>query len=126
MKLIEIYRCLCDETRLRLLNLLHRGPLCVCHFQEVLQLPQVAVSKHLAYLRRHGLVTAERDGAWMIYRLAEPRPPELERQLACLQDCAREIPAFQDDVRRLESRVGACCPASDSAPLLQRNRRTAP
>ena len=126
MKLIEIYRCLCDETRLRLLNLLHRGPLCVCHFQEVLQLPQVAVSKHLAYLRRHGLVTAERDGAWMIYRLAEPRPPGLERQLSCLQDCARELPVFQDDLRRLEARVGACCPSSDSAPLLQRNRRTAP
>lgn len=63
MKLVQIHRCLGDETRLRILHLLTRGPLCVCHFQEVLRLPQVAVSKHLAYLRENGLVTATRKGA---------------------------------------------------------------
>ena len=51
MKLLQIYRCLCDETRLRILHLLAQGPLCVCHFQTILRLPQVAVSEHLAYLR---------------------------------------------------------------------------
>ena len=56
MKLLQIYRCFCDETRLRILHLLTQGPLCVCHFQNILQVPQVAVSKHLAYLRAGGLV----------------------------------------------------------------------
>jgi DNA-binding transcriptional ArsR family regulator len=69
MNMIQIYRCLCDETRLRILHLLKQGPLCVCHFQEILQLPQVAVSKHLAYLRRTGMVEARRHEQWMIYSL---------------------------------------------------------
>src|ERR1700733_230693 len=68
MKLLQIYRCFCDETRLRILHLLAQGPLCVCHFQDILRLPQVAVSKHLAYLRAGGLVTAQRHEKWMIYR----------------------------------------------------------
>ena len=49
--LVQIYRCLCDENRLRIVHLLKQGPLCVCHFQTILQLPQVTISKHLAYLR---------------------------------------------------------------------------
>lgn len=51
MDLVEIYKCLCDRTRLRLLHVLAQGPVCVCHFQEVLGEPQVKISKHLAYLR---------------------------------------------------------------------------
>jgi ArsR family transcriptional regulator, arsenate/arsenite/antimonite-responsive transcriptional repressor len=124
MKLVEIYRCLCDETRLRLLNLLLRGPLCVCHFQEVLKLPQVAVSKHLGYLKRHGLVVAERDGAWMIYRLPDPRPPELDRHLACLQDCTADVPLFRDDLRRLAARQARCCSPKPDAPLLKHSRKS--
>jgi len=58
MNLVQIYRCLCDKTRLRILHLLKQGPLCVCHFQDILQVPQVAVSKHLAYLRKTGMVEA--------------------------------------------------------------------
>lgn len=109
MKLVEIYQCLCDETRLRLLNLLQEGPLCVCHFQEVLGVGQVAVSKHLGYLRRRGLVRASREGKWRIYRLVDPAPPELRRHLACLQDCTREIPLFRDDRTRLAARLKGCC-----------------
>ena len=59
MKLVQIYQCLCDETRLRLLNLLLQGPLCVCHFQRALDEPQVKISKHLSYLRTRGLVKAD-------------------------------------------------------------------
>ena len=54
--LVQIYECLCDRTRLRILHLLGQGPLCVCHFQEVLGEAQVKVSKHLAYLRARALV----------------------------------------------------------------------
>ena len=101
MKLIQIYRCLCDETRLRILHLLKQGPLCVCHFQEVLQLPQVTVSKHLAYLRRAGMVEARRHEQWMIYSLPATPSQELDLQLSCLQDCAQTEPVFRSDLRRL-------------------------
>ncbi|MEW6304603.1 MAG: metalloregulator ArsR/SmtB family transcription factor [Verrucomicrobiota bacterium] len=101
MKLVEIYHCLCDETRLRILHLLAQGPLCVCHFQTVLNMPQAAISKHLAYLRRHGLVAAKRHEQWMIYHLPEQRPRELHLQLQCLQDCVQTHRVFRDDLRRL-------------------------
>jgi len=100
MELVRIYECLCDRTRLRILNLLLRGPLCVCHFQVVLGEPQVKISKHLNYLRRHGLVAARREGNWMVYALPGKISPELQANLACLQDCAREQPVFQRDLAR--------------------------
>ena len=101
IKLVQIYRCLCDETRLRILHLLKQGPLCVCHFQSILKLPQVAVSKHLAYLRARSLVIATRHENWMIYRLPEKAPRELDLQLRCLQDCVQSEPIFREDLKRL-------------------------
>jgi ArsR family transcriptional regulator len=114
MELVEIYSCLCDPTRLRLLNILAQGPLCVCHFQEILREPQVKISKHLAYLRQRGLVEVERDGNWMIYALPARPARELKANLACLQDCAREHPLFQRDLARrkkLAPRLAAAGPA---------------
>jgi ArsR family transcriptional regulator len=102
MKLVKIYECLCDPTRLRLLNVLAQGPLCVCHFQAVLREPQVKISKHLAYLKTRGLVQCERDGNWMIYTLPGKPSRELKTNLACLQDCAGEDPIFRQDLARLK------------------------
>ena len=116
MKLLEIYKCLCDETRLRILHLLTRGPLCVCHFQEILEAPQVAISKHLAYLRRRGMVVAQRHEQWMIYRLPAARPPELDKQLRCLQDCVQSHPVFRSDSRRLEKLRCQCDWVASVAP----------
>lgn len=101
MELVQIYQCLCDRTRLRILHLLTQGPLCVCHFQEVLREPQVKISKHLAYLRTRGLVQAERRGNWMVYSLPEKPERELAANLACLQDCATEEAVFRQDLARL-------------------------
>lgn len=101
MKLVRIYECLCDETRLRVLNVLAQSPLCVCHFQEILREPQVKISKHLAYLRARGLVESERRGNWMIYELPAKPSRELRASLACLQDCLREDPVFLRDLARL-------------------------
>ena len=115
MQLVEIYQCLCDQTRLRILNLLLQGPLCVCHIQEILGEKQVKISKHLAYLKERGLVTAERRGTWMIHAIPTDRSPELERNLACLQDCARESPVFTADLKRRRKLAGdvdaitSCC-----------------
>lgn len=99
--LIQIYQCLCDETRLRILNLLSRGPLCVCHFQELLNEPQVKVSKHLGYLREKGLVEGTRHQNWMIYAVPQNPSPELAANLRCLQDCVQSHPIFKSDLRRL-------------------------
>lgn len=114
MDLIRIYRCLCDATRLRILHLLSRAPLCVCHFQSILGAPQVAVSKHLAYLRERGLVLCERRGQWMIYRLPERKSRELDLQLRCLQDCVQSDPVFKEDLKRLKQLKVDC--AGDAVP----------
>ena len=69
--LAELFKCLADPTRLRLVNLLRGGEICVCYFVEILSEPQPKVSRHLAYLRRAGIVDARREGKWMHYKLAE-------------------------------------------------------
>ncbi len=101
MDLVKIHECLCDRTRLRIVHLLLGGPLCVCHLQEVLREPQVKISRHLAYLRERGMVTPERNGQWMIYRLPAKRPAALEASLACLHDVADEEAVFRQDLQRL-------------------------
>jgi DNA-binding transcriptional ArsR family regulator len=109
MDLIEIYQCFCDRTRLRILNLLTRSPLCVCHFQDILGEPQVKISKHLAYLRSRGMVATKRDQNWIIYSLPERRSDELERNLKCLQDCVQTDAVFKRDVEKLSKLAKSCC-----------------
>ncbi|HLP24073.1 MAG TPA: metalloregulator ArsR/SmtB family transcription factor [Acidobacteriota bacterium] len=101
MQLLRIYDCLCDATRLRLLNLLAQQPLCVCHLEAALKLPQARISRHLAYLRRNGLVTAAQQGPWRVYALATPAPAALAANLACLQDAGATEPQFARDLGRL-------------------------
>jgi ArsR family transcriptional regulator len=126
MKLVQIYQCLCDETRLRILNLLGDGELCVCHIQSVLGEPQVKVSKHLAYLKKRGLVVARREANWMIYCLPDRLSGELSANLSCLQDCVRETPVYRQDTRRLRrlkvkfSAEGPECCASGRRPARAR------
>ena len=113
VNLIQIYQCFCDRTRLRILHLLTQSPLCVCHFQEILGESQVKISKHLAYMRSRGLVTAMRDQNWMIYSLSKRRSQELEKNLKCLQDCVRSEPVFARDLQKLARLRKSCCePAS--------------
>lgn len=113
MSLIEIYQCLCDPTRLRILNLLQDGELCVCHFQEILDEPQVKISKHLAYLRARGMVESRKEANWMIYRLPAKPSRELTTNIACLQDCVSEDPAFRRDT---EKRRKLACKFSENSP----------
>lgn len=101
MELVGIYQCLCDRTRLRILNLLLQGELCVCHFQTVLREPQVKISKHLAYLRARRLVVTRRSGQRIFYSLPTRMTTALQANLACLQDCVREQRVFSGDLRRL-------------------------
>lgn len=108
MDLIAIYKCLADRTRLRILNLLSQGALCVCHFQNILEEPQVKISKHLRYLREHGLVSGERSGNWIVYRLASKPPNLLMANLRCLN----EDSALKEDLTRLkrtDTSKAVCC-----------------
>src|SRR5262249_12523650 len=109
MDLVHIYQCFCDRTRLRILQLLARSPLCVCHFQSILREPQVKISKHLAYLRKRGLVATKRQGNWIIYSLPKRRSAELAKNLKCLQDCAQTDTAFKGDLDRLKEFRKSCC-----------------
>lgn len=103
MDLIQIYQCFCDATRLRIIHLLTKGPLCVCHFQDILDVPQTKVSQHLAYLRKKGMVETTRHGQWIIYSLPAKPPMELESNLRCLQDCASTDKRFRADLKRLKA-----------------------
>src|SRR5438477_9718893 len=68
----RFFQALGDNTRLRLLNLMGDQEICVCYFVEILDQPQPKISRHLAYLRRAGIVDARRDGKWMHYRIVMP------------------------------------------------------
>ena len=116
MELIRIYECLCDVTRLRILNLLTQGPLCVCHLQDVLAEPQVKISKHLGYLKSRRMVQSHREGNWVVYSLPVERSAELQSNLSCLQDCSAEEPILRRDLARLRKLLSesddpglACC-----------------
>lgn len=119
MDLVRIYQCFCDPTRLRILHLLTHGPLCVCHFQEVLKVSQVRVSQHLGYLRRHRLVESVKHGTWVIYSLPAVRSRELEMNLKCLQDCVGEREEFRADLHRLLAHRDACAWVPQTLKILQ-------
>jgi ArsR family transcriptional regulator len=73
------YKALADKTRLRLINLMAGGEVCVCFFSAILRANQPKISRHLAYLRKAGIVVARRDGKWMHYRIVEPSDPNAAR-----------------------------------------------
>jgi ArsR family transcriptional regulator len=72
MEASDLYKCIADPQRLRILNLFEAGALCVCHLQELLDVPQVKMSKQLAYMKQLGLIESTREGTWMIYSLVRP------------------------------------------------------
>ena len=100
-----MYRALGDATRLRILGLLAGGEVCVCDIHEALRLPQPTVSRHLAYLRRSGLVHARRDGLWMHYGLTEPADPSARTALSAAIHAIGHAPATRSDQQRLDTRV---------------------
>jgi ArsR family transcriptional regulator, arsenate/arsenite/antimonite-responsive transcriptional repressor len=124
LALTDIYKSFSDFSRLRILRLLIQQPVCVCHFQEVIGLPQANVSQHLAYLRKAGLVEFERAQTWKIYRIIYPCPPELEVNLKALVECAKFDPTFkQDSIRLREILKGSRFSACVRIPPARRPRR---
>lgn len=119
MEASDIYKCISDPQRLRILNLLESGPLCVCHLQELLDVPQVKMSKQLTTMKRLGLLESSREGTWMIYSLVEPIDGLLRANLNYLReaDCA-ECNQLQKDLTKRGSLIlkitkeSADCPES--------------
>lgn len=109
-----MFRAFSDRTRLRILNLLRGGELCVCDIVRVLDLPQPKVSRHLAYLRKARLVRARKEGLWMHYELARASGEFHESLLKCLGCCFGCVPELARDLRKLGRE--ACC-GGDSADV---------
>ncbi|HVT87557.1 MAG TPA: metalloregulator ArsR/SmtB family transcription factor [Tepidisphaeraceae bacterium] len=107
-----IFRAFSDRTRLRILNLLKSGELCVCDLVRGIGSPQPTISRHLAYLRRSGLVLARKQGLWRYYTLAPAKNPFHQKLLECLNCCFGDVPQLADDARRLRQKSGdkiTCC-----------------
>lgn len=100
------FRALADYTRLRLINLMGDDEVCVCFFVEVLKTNQPKISRHLAYLRRAGVVSARREGKWMHYRLVEPKDAHAARIFQEVRTWLKEDADMQQDRQRL---VKVCC-----------------
>ena len=116
----QLFRALADPTRLRILALLAAGEICVCHIHGALGLPQPNASRHLAYLRRTGLVATRKDGLWVHYRIAVPPDPALASVVAATIDALRSTRGISNDRRKLsgltsvplrvlERAAAACC-----------------
>src|SRR5215470_7690914 len=104
--LVLLFRPLADPTRLRLLNLIADREICVCYFVEILRMSQPKVSRHLAYLRRAGIVASRRDGKWMHYRLVAPKDQAVASILGETLKHLKTKPEMWHDLSRLNS---ACC-----------------
>lgn len=101
-----VLAALADPTRLRILALLAAGEVCVCDIHESLQVPQPKASRHLAYLRRRGLVRGRRQGLWIYYRLGRPRDPVLAVLVEAMIREAGRRPQTRRDAARLQRRTG--------------------
>ena len=101
-----LFKALADRTRLRLLNLIGNDEVCVCYFVEVLRTNQPKISRHLAYLRRAGVVSARREGKWMHYRVVAPADPFAARVFAEVRAWLAQDREMQQDRTRL---MRVCC-----------------
>lgn len=100
------FRALADRTRLRLINLMGTDEVCVCFFVEILKTNQPKVSRHLAYLRRAGIVAVRRQGTWMHYRIVDPPDPDAARVLKDVREWLLKDTEMQRDRKQL---VKVCC-----------------
>ena len=105
--LTNVYAALADPTRLRILSLLGDDEVCVCHLHASLAVPQPTASRHLAYLRKSGLVEARRDGVWMHYRLARIDNPVVAAVITAALHALTHTVISGKDERRLQQALKA-------------------
>ena len=102
----NLFKALADRTRLRLIGLLGDSEVCVCFLVAILKTSQPKISRHLAYLRRAGIVAARREGKWMHYRLIDPRDEHAAHIFREVRASLAEHPELQRDREKLEK---VCC-----------------
>ena len=117
VRLADLFKALSDPTRLRILGLLLTGEVCVCHLHESLKISQPKVSRHLAYLRRVGLVETRRDGLWIYYRMASVSEPVLQTVSQAVTHALTHVETVQRDAGRLQKKTGCCLPDADRGSL---------
>jgi ArsR family transcriptional regulator len=106
LPLAGLFAALADTTRLRLLNLMTGGEVCVCHFVEILGQSQPKISRHLAYLRNAGIVAARREGKWMHYSICSIADPQTASMLASILDVLGNDKQMRTDRKKLDR---VCC-----------------
>lgn len=108
----RMFRAFADRTRLRILHILKDGELCVGDIVDILQVRQAKASRHLAYLRRAGLVVSREEGLWNFYSLAPAQHPFHRKLLECLGVCFADVPGLSRDLDRAKAvrSSGGCCP----------------
>jgi ArsR family transcriptional regulator len=106
----QVFKALSDANRLRIVNLLLHGELCVCDIQYVLETSQPNVSRHLAYLKNSGVVLDRRDGYRVFYRIATPREPNRKLLFDFLRQIFKEEERLEQDTKRLKEAIasGSC------------------
>jgi ArsR family transcriptional regulator len=117
ISLEQTFKALADVTRLRIVGLLRAGEICVCDIHGSLGLPQPTVSRHLAYLRKTGLVAGRKDGLWVHYRLAELPDPVMQALLAAVTHAIGHLEAGDRDQKRLSKRIDIT--PADPAPRVR-------
>lgn len=98
----KLFRALSDQTRLRILNLLTQGELCVCEIIRILNLPQSKISRHLAYLRKTKLVKTRRNGRMILYSLTKPEDDIHTALIQCLEHCFKKNKLLQKDLKKIK------------------------
>jgi ArsR family transcriptional regulator len=101
-----MFRAFSDSTRLRILHLLLNGEMCVCDIVSITRVPQPTASRHLAYLRRAGLIEKRRQGLWAYYKLTAAKSTFHQSLVKCLKECFRDVPELASDAKRASR---ACC-----------------
>ena len=106
-----LFKALADATRLRILGLLLAGEVCVCDIHETLKIPQSKASRHLAYLRRSGLVETRREGLWIHYRMGHFADPVLAAISDAVRHALTHLDTVHRDGQRLQKKTGCCVPS---------------
>jgi ArsR family transcriptional regulator len=113
----DVFKALADRTRLRILRLLMAGEVCVCDIHDTLKIPQAKASRHLAYLRRAGLVSTRREGLWIHYSLSPSADPIVTALREATTHVLGHVDALKKDAERLEKRTGCCMPTAANSRL---------
>src|SRR5687768_14772396 len=127
-QLESLFKALADKTRLRILGLLGNDEVCVCHIHDSLGLPQPTVSRHLAYLRRSGLVAVRRDGVWMHYQISRSIDPLVRDVVGAAIDALKHTSDTAQDRKQFQKAFGqlyvlnnpsggSCCAPRAQEPL---------